>query len=132
MERLWRMVAEPAEQRVLRMAAKLGIRAETVAEKGRFLEPLLQRCSQCRSRITCTRWIVFGGGDAEMAEFCPNAELFSRLPRHERRVDASPAGGEAAALRKDQPGLNLQLPASLGYTVLCWAALAGLLVILLT
>jgi hypothetical protein len=124
-EHLWRLVAEPAEQRLLRMAARLGIASEMVFDRNCFLEPLLTRCKGCRSRVTCTRWIVFGGRDREMAEFCPNATHFFSLPRLVPQTSREEPMGMSLAAGEDDPPINWRLLLNLG--AVSWVAIGWMI-----
>jgi hypothetical protein len=127
-EHLWRLVAEPAEQRLLRMAARLGTASDMVFDGSCFLEPLLTRCRGCRSRVTCTRWIVFGGRDREMAEFCPNATHLSRLPKLlPQSSREEPIGMSLAAVEDERP-INWRLLLSLG--AVSWVAISWVMYVL--
>jgi hypothetical protein len=117
------MVAEPAERRLLRMTARLGIASDMVFDGTCFSEPLLTRCRGCRSRAICTRWIVFGGRDPEMADFCPNATHFSRFPRIAPQTPREEPMGISLAAGEDDRPINWRLLLSLG--AVSWAAIGG-------
>ncbi|HXV24728.1 MAG TPA: hypothetical protein VED46_10760 [Alphaproteobacteria bacterium] len=68
---------EPAPQRIAHMRAHLGIGDRSLSPE--VAEELTRRCTSCRSRATCTRWLLFGGFPREYREFCPNAVRFEEL-----------------------------------------------------
>lgn len=73
------LAEEPAPQRVGRMQEALGLAIGAVPPK--LAKELAERCQSCRSRVRCTRWLLFGGYPDEYKEFCPNASRNEELPR---------------------------------------------------
>jgi hypothetical protein len=119
---IWQINAESPKKRLLRMAGALRIAPALLSDSERFVEPLLSRCGGCKSRVTCTRWLVFGGTAEELGDFCPNAEFFARNGHH--CVDPAPIESTQSTrlVCQEQKITAMGLwSVGLGYAVACWA-----------
>ncbi len=93
---LTELTEEPAPARVARMQESLGLPAG--AAPATLAKELAERCQSCRSRVRCTRWLLFGGYPDEYREFCPNASRNEELLRAAAPVASRmPAGRDASS-----------------------------------